>query len=91
MCVGRTCRHAISRFPISRTSAFFPADDRNYVVADEWNLKHVIEQAPATPQTGLGDVWSPVEAIACLPSSRLRRGAMKQERQIPGLEQLLKE
>jgi hypothetical protein len=89
--------HAGKRYfkiPEQPNICFFPADDRNYLVGDEWNLKHVVEQSPGDPaKLAWGDVWSQVEnsslVFAFEPTFAAK--SMKEVREIPGFEQLLKD
>ncbi len=93
----REAEHAGKRYykiPEHPNFCFYPADDRNYVVSDEWNLKRVMEQAPGdASKLAWCDVWPTVATSSCAFAFEPAWAAaqMKEGRQIPGLEQLMKD
>ncbi len=93
----REAEHAGKRYykiPDHPNFCFYPADDRNYVVSDEWNLKHVMEQSPGdASKLAWCDVWPTVATSSCVCAFEPAWAAqqMKEGRQIPGLEQLMKD
>ncbi|HVU88409.1 MAG TPA: DUF1559 domain-containing protein [Pirellulales bacterium] len=89
--------HASKRFykiPDFPNICFFPADERNYVVAEEWILKRVMEQAAGEPVKLIwDDAWPQVATSSVVfafdPAFAVE--SMKQGRELPGFEQLLKD